>query len=61
MLAVDRLLQIETLFSAQAVRIVVIELDEELLHVVLYSSPEKFFPQIAQISADFLVLSAASA
>lgn len=36
MSAVDRLLQIEALFSAQAVRIVVIELDEELLGLILY-------------------------
>jgi hypothetical protein len=36
MLAADRLLQIETLFAAQAARIVVIELDEELLRLVLY-------------------------
>ncbi|MCJ7431867.1 MAG: DUF6516 family protein [Anaerolineales bacterium] len=36
MLAVDRLLQIETLFAAQVARMVVIELDEELLRLVLY-------------------------
>ena len=36
MLAVDRLLQIETLFAAQVARIVVIELDEELLRLILY-------------------------
>ncbi|NCP04532.1 MAG: hypothetical protein GW861_14290 [Deltaproteobacteria bacterium] len=36
MLAVDRLLQIETLFAAHAARMVVIELDEELLRLVLY-------------------------
>lgn len=36
MSAVERLLQIEALFSAQVVRIVVIELDEELLRLVLY-------------------------
>jgi len=36
MLAIDRLLQIETLFAAQAVRIVVIELDEELLRLVIF-------------------------
>ena len=36
MLAVDRLLQVETLFAAQVARIVVIELDEELLRLVLY-------------------------
>jgi len=36
MLAVDRLLQIEALFAAQTARIVVIELDEELLRLILY-------------------------
>ncbi len=36
MRAVDRLLQIETLFAAQVARIVVIELDEELLRLILY-------------------------
>ncbi len=36
MLAVERLLQIEALVSAQDIRIVVIELDEELLRLVLY-------------------------
>lgn len=36
MLAVERLLQIEALVSAQVARIVVIELDEELLRLVLY-------------------------
>lgn len=36
MLAVDRLLQIEALFAAQVARIVVIELDEELLRLILY-------------------------
>ena len=37
MSAVDRLLQIEALVSAQAVRIVVIELDEELLGLICIS------------------------
>jgi len=36
MLAVERLLQIETLFAVHAARIVVIELDEELLRLVLF-------------------------
>ena len=36
MSAVDRLLQIETLFAAQLARVVVIELDEELLRLILY-------------------------
>ena len=36
MSAVDRLLQIEALVSAHALRIVVIELDEELLSLILY-------------------------
>ena len=36
MLAVDRLLQIEALFAAQTARIVVIELEEELLRLVVY-------------------------
>ena len=36
MLAVERLLQIEALFSTQAARIVVIELDEELLRPILF-------------------------
>ena len=36
MLAVDRLLQIETLFATQVARMVVMELDEERLRVVLY-------------------------
>jgi hypothetical protein len=36
MLAVDRLLQIETLFAAQCARIVVVELDEELLRLILH-------------------------
>jgi hypothetical protein len=36
MLAVDRLLQIESLFAAHTARIVVIELDEELLRLILY-------------------------
>lgn len=36
MLAVDRLLQIETLFAAQVARIVVIDLDDELLRLILY-------------------------
>ena len=36
MLAVERLLQIETLFAVHAARIVVIELGEELLRLVLF-------------------------
>ena len=36
MLAVDRLLQIETQFAAQTARIVVLELDEEMLRLIMY-------------------------
>ena len=36
MSAVERLLQIETLFAAQTGRIVVVEMDEDLLRLILY-------------------------
>ena len=51
MLAVERLLQIEALFSA---RIVVIELDEELLRLVLYFEDGSYLRVTEQWNGDAL-------
>ena len=53
-MAVDRLLQIETLFAAHAARIVVIELVEELLRLILYFKDGSNLRVIEQWNEDAL-------